>query len=97
MGMPTTFPNLPHGQVQPLAHVPEKFGLFSCKGFTKPMEIVVKTLFGLKDAPDITVGGAGPPDEVPHVQVPLLGEVRNPGNKFCPFPRGTNVTGPTFL
>lgn len=61
------------------------------------MDIVVKELFDLKDDPGLTVGETGPPDEVPHTQVPVLDEVRNPGFKFCQFPRGTNTTGWLFL
>ena len=61
------------------------------------MESVVNTLIGLKDAPGFAVGGAGPPDEVPHSQVPVLNEVSSSNTKYRPFPRGTNAKGPTFL
>jgi len=61
------------------------------------MEIVVKEIFVLKDAPGLTVGETGPPDEEPHAQVPVLDEVRNPDFKFCQFPRGKNTKGSLFL
>ncbi len=61
------------------------------------MERVVITIIGLNDAPDHTVGGAEPPNEVPHSQVSVLDKVASPDFKFHPIPRGANNNGPIFL